>query len=393
MSDTNQTQEGPRVSHEQMRDLNRLRRSRADRYIAGVSGGLGRHFDIDPTIVRVVFVVLSFFGGAGVILYGAAWLLLPYDDEQRAPFDVSPDTRRVLLIVAVAIAFIVMIGGAWGGFGRFWPIGTAAVIGAVLLMSRDRKRLTQQFMGQRAQAETATNTGSDTVPDAPSASTGPPSWSPPQTGRYVPPPRPRKTGVIWFWPTLALIAIGLGTLGVIDGSTSVPNAAYPALALAITGVMILVGAFVGRPGGLIAIGVISLMTLSATAIVGDGFSTHEHDVTATPLTIADVASTYSTKTGTIHLDLTQLDDPSALGGRTIDAHLTAGEIVVTVPREVTVEVDANIKLAGDIQIDDHNIDHGGINPNVDTVLTGTQPGSILRLDLDARLGQITVRHQ
>ena len=66
---------GPRVSPQEMRDLGRLRRSRTDRKIAGVAGGLGRHFDIDPTIVRVAFVVLAFFGGAGLLLYGVGWLL------------------------------------------------------------------------------------------------------------------------------------------------------------------------------------------------------------------------------------------------------------------------------------------------------------------------------
>ena len=49
-----------------MRDVNRLRRSTTDRYIAGVAGGLGRHFDIDPTVIRVLLAVLTFFGGAGV---------------------------------------------------------------------------------------------------------------------------------------------------------------------------------------------------------------------------------------------------------------------------------------------------------------------------------------
>jgi hypothetical protein len=45
--------DGPRVSSEQMRDLGRLRRSVHDRHVAGVAGGLARHLDIDPIIVRV----------------------------------------------------------------------------------------------------------------------------------------------------------------------------------------------------------------------------------------------------------------------------------------------------------------------------------------------------
>ena len=59
--------EGPRVSRDEMRDLRRLRRSATDRKIAGVAGGLARHLDIDPTVLRVLFVVLAFFGGAGLL--------------------------------------------------------------------------------------------------------------------------------------------------------------------------------------------------------------------------------------------------------------------------------------------------------------------------------------
>ena len=56
--------QGPRVTRDQVRDLGRLRRSVRDRKVAGVAGGLGRHLDIDPVILRVAIVVLVFFGGA-----------------------------------------------------------------------------------------------------------------------------------------------------------------------------------------------------------------------------------------------------------------------------------------------------------------------------------------
>src|SRR3954471_11546406 len=72
---------GPRGSGEQIRDLGRLRRSITDRKVAGVAGGLGRHLDIDPLVLRVAFVVLVFFGGAGRILNGACWLLVPADGD------------------------------------------------------------------------------------------------------------------------------------------------------------------------------------------------------------------------------------------------------------------------------------------------------------------------
>ena len=74
---------GPRVTRDEIRDLGRLRRSRDDRKIAGVAGGLARHLDIDPIIVRVALVVLIFFGGAGLLIYGAGWLLVPEEGTER----------------------------------------------------------------------------------------------------------------------------------------------------------------------------------------------------------------------------------------------------------------------------------------------------------------------
>ncbi len=55
----------------------RLYRSRIDRMIAGVCGGLAKYFDIDPTIVRVLFVVTVFIGGAGILAYIILWIVVP----------------------------------------------------------------------------------------------------------------------------------------------------------------------------------------------------------------------------------------------------------------------------------------------------------------------------
>src|SRR5881392_3610556 len=61
--------------------MKRLERSRDDRMIAGVAGGLARYFDIHPAFYRVGFVVLTLLGGAGILIYAAAALVIP--DEGR----------------------------------------------------------------------------------------------------------------------------------------------------------------------------------------------------------------------------------------------------------------------------------------------------------------------
>ena len=55
----------------------RLYRSRDDRMIAGVCGGLGEYFNIDPTIVRLVLLFLMLWGGGGFLVYILAWIVIP----------------------------------------------------------------------------------------------------------------------------------------------------------------------------------------------------------------------------------------------------------------------------------------------------------------------------
>src|SRR5205085_7370686 len=63
----------------------RLHRSTTNRMLGGVAGGIGDTYGIDPVIVRVAFVVLTWFGGLGVIVYLALWILLaPADDAHAA---------------------------------------------------------------------------------------------------------------------------------------------------------------------------------------------------------------------------------------------------------------------------------------------------------------------
>lgn len=67
----------------------RIRRSRDDRKIAGVAAGIAEHFDVDPTFVRLAFVVLAVFGGSGLLFYALAWIVIPSDDDPMPA--ASPD--------------------------------------------------------------------------------------------------------------------------------------------------------------------------------------------------------------------------------------------------------------------------------------------------------------
>jgi phage shock protein PspC (stress-responsive transcriptional regulator) len=64
-----------------MEQPKRLYRSRYDTMIGGVSGGLARYFNIDVTIIRIVFVILALFAAGGVLLYIILWIAIPIDPD------------------------------------------------------------------------------------------------------------------------------------------------------------------------------------------------------------------------------------------------------------------------------------------------------------------------
>jgi phage shock protein PspC (stress-responsive transcriptional regulator) len=119
-------------------DVKRLERSRDDRMVAGVCGGLARYFDLNPAFYRVGFVVLTLLGGAGILIYAAAALVIP--DEGRAESVASAALRNrderpwpVIGLGLVGIALVVLVSRA-----TLWPEGDVAwvlvlVAGAAIL--------------------------------------------------------------------------------------------------------------------------------------------------------------------------------------------------------------------------------------------------------------------
>ena len=62
-----------------MEEYKKLTRSSSDKKLAGVCGGLGRYFNIDPLIVRIAFIAMFFAMGGGLLLYILLWLLTPIE--------------------------------------------------------------------------------------------------------------------------------------------------------------------------------------------------------------------------------------------------------------------------------------------------------------------------
>ena len=65
----------------------RLYRSREDKIVAGVCGGMGEYFNIDPVWIRIIFVLLTILDGLGLLIYIIAWVLMPLNPVQKATKD------------------------------------------------------------------------------------------------------------------------------------------------------------------------------------------------------------------------------------------------------------------------------------------------------------------
>jgi len=72
------------------RPAKQLRRSRKNKVIAGVCGGFAEHFDLDISLVRVIWLLVAIFGGGGLLAYIICWIIIPFEpEESAAPVPVS----------------------------------------------------------------------------------------------------------------------------------------------------------------------------------------------------------------------------------------------------------------------------------------------------------------
>lgn len=372
--------EGPRATREELKEIGRIRRTTGpDRKIAGVAGGLARHLDIDPVILRVAFVVLVFFGGAGVIAYGLCWLLLPEDGNPRRPLGLDDRNRGIALVGVGVLAGLALLSNTFGNDFFPWPV--AIVIGLVVffvvgVLDRDR-RVAPTAPPVPHVADSVTG---QFVPAAPGTFVTP-------VPAYRPLPRnPRKRGPILFFFTLALAALGIGVLGILDlAGAQVADPAYPAVVVGTCGVMLLVGAFYGRAGGLVLVGLLaSLALLTATAVqeVDGG------DIRRTPTTAADVPLNLDTDAGEIVLDLRSVQDLAALDGKSIDLESRFGRVEVILPPGVSATIDAEVHGAGHIELFGSERDGLGISDQLHH--SGGVGTPTITVEADVNVGEIQV---
>lgn len=213
-------------------------------------------------------------------------------------------------------------------------------------------------------------------------------WTPPrQDAPPRRPPRPRSTlGPLTFavWLLAMGAAIALDRLGLV---TLDPEAAV-GLSVLVAGAGLLVGTFFGRARGLILFGVAGTLALVLLGVAGDiapGLEAGVGERTHAPASVADLEEAYALGIGSLEVDLSRL----ALDGDTVtvDAAVVVGELRVIVPPDVDVVATGSIG-AGEYDVLGESSD--GTSLQIDSVDDLDDDQGTLRLDLDARLGQVTV---
>jgi phage shock protein C len=126
----------------------RLERSRDDRVIAGVCGGLGEYLGVDAVLIRIAALFLVFAGGAGIVLYVIGWIAMPDghapepgEEPVSASTEPSERTRGAVLLglVFVALGAFFLVDEIWAdvlAWKYVWPIALIAVGAVVLLRAR-----------------------------------------------------------------------------------------------------------------------------------------------------------------------------------------------------------------------------------------------------------------
>ena len=167
-----------------MEKTNRLYRSTTSRVFGGIAGGIAEYFDVDPIIIRMLFVVIAFAGGGGVLIYVILWIAIPPrpilphgfnmgpgdpfspppppgttepGNETSAPFNAEPmppyefkheRTNRggligVLVLISLGSIFLADRLIPQIHFHDLWPV-VLVVVGAVLIVTNFSDRGNQK---------------------------------------------------------------------------------------------------------------------------------------------------------------------------------------------------------------------------------------------------------
>ena len=313
---------------------------RSGRVIGGVCAGLGRYFNVDPIIFRIAAIVLALVGGAGLLAYLAALLLIPSDDSPAA---AEPSRNRWLAIVGVVVLLCIT-----------WPflLGGGLVLGFILVpfaILVAAGVLVWWFVSGEGP-------GADAGDIAKRAALG--------------------IGILIL---CGLIAIAGAWAAAAGGEIVV------AIVVIASGVAILVGAFV-RPVRWLVLPAVALAlsagTVSASGIDLDG-GVGERDYR--PTSVADLRDTYQLGMGELVIDLRQTDLPS--GDVPVKIDLGIGDAKLIVPDDVCVATDAQVGIGEARTFDRHS---EGVDVDVADLPDASPETTRLLVKADVGIGSLRI---
>ncbi len=324
----------------------RLYRSRSDRVIGGVCGGLGRYFGIDPIIVRIAAVVLLLFGGASAVAYLAFLVLVPNEPPEGAPPPATTDRTSTATIVAIVV--LVLVGGP------FLLVGGLAVAGIALPLAV--LALTGLLVWWLVSGEGADGGAGDVA-------------------------RRAALGIGVLLVCFAIFAGGAWAAGV--GGGAVAAGIVIAAGLALT-----VSAFVGGfrllllPVLALALGV--GFVSAANVDLHGGVGQREYR----PASAGDLRDRYQIGMGQLTVDLRDADLPR--GDTRLKLKVGVGDALVLVPRDVCVASSADVGM-GAVSVFDR--DSGGLDVEWVDRPTARAEGSRVIVDADVGVGAFEVQHE
>jgi phage shock protein PspC (stress-responsive transcriptional regulator) len=309
-----------------------------------VCGGIARYFNIDPVLVRVGAVALAFLGGAGLLAYLAAVLLIPKEGEDGRPGE-APNrglavTGVVLLVVAIGV--VLPFHGSWGPGWGILPLGLIALAGLFVW------RLAS---GQRPEGD----------------------------ARAVLRAMALGVGLIAACIVLALVAAWASAAG---GDAVVAGIVIAA------GLALIAGAFVGSwarwlilPALAVALpaGVVAASNLDVTGGHGDR--------TYRPASADAVKDSY--RLGAGHLTVDLRDARLTPGDHPLKIRLGVGEAEVLVAPNVCVSTDSHVGIGGTSVF---NRDGGGIDADWTDERSAPEGTPRIVVDGDIGIGALIVHH-
>jgi phage shock protein PspC (stress-responsive transcriptional regulator) len=336
---TSQDSPLPPRDDEPMPGTRRLTRSASNKYVAGVAGGLGRYFGLDPVLFRVAFGVSMVFGGIGIVAYIALWVFLPTDDGQPAFMDNRSRATTVVAMGILAIAAFSVLSPPGFVLGPGLLACAVVVVLAVLLW--------RAFGG----------------------------------GRGDDPARIVARGTLVLLALVAALgaATGIGFIAAIGGGTAV------AILCVVAGFGLVAAGLLGGPRWLILPVIVLVLPLAVVSAAGIDLHGGVGQRHYRPVAVSDLRPEYRLGVGDLNLDLRHMELPP--GTTNVKLSVGVGDAKVRIPAGVCVTTNAAIGV-GATDLPD-GADHG-FDVAVAEAAAPREGRPVLHVDADLGVGYLQV---